>query len=81
MELLHILHLGFPFWDFMVIKKPGPMELLRILHLGFAFRVYIGYKIPRPHGTTTHTSFRVSMKGLHGLQNPPAPWNYYAYFI
>ena len=35
------------------------MELLRILHLGFAFRVYIGYKIPRPHGTTTHTSFRV----------------------
>ena len=41
----------------------------------------LGYKIPRPHGTTTHTSFRVSMKGLHGLQNPPAPWNYYAYFI
>ena len=43
------------------------MELLRILHLGFAFRVYIGYKIPRPHGTTTHTSFRVSILGLHRL--------------
>ena len=35
------------------------MELLRVLHVGFAFRVYKGYKIPRPHGTTTHTSFRV----------------------
>ena len=57
------------------------MELLRILHLGFAFKVYIGYKMPRPHVTTTHTSFRVSILGLHRLKNPPAPWNYYAYFI
>ena len=55
MELLRILHLGFT----KVKKSPGPMELLRILHLGFAFRVDIGLKIPRPHGTTTHTSFRV----------------------
>ena len=48
-------------------KSPGPMELLHILHLGFAFRLYIGYKIPRPHGTTSHTSFRVSILGLHRL--------------
>ena len=43
------------------------MDILRILHLGLPFRVYIGYKIPRPNGTTTHTSFRVSILGLHRL--------------
>ena len=57
------------------------MELLRILHLGFAFRVYIGHKIPLPHGTTTHTSSRVCIRDYIGYKIPPAPWNYYAYFI
>ena len=77
MELLHILHLGFAFWDYIGYKIPLPDGTTT--HT--SFRVYIGYKIPRPHGTTTHTSFRVCILGLHRLKNPPAPWNYYAYFI
>ena len=35
------------------------MEHIRILLLGVSFRVYISYKIPRPHGTYTHTSIKV----------------------
>ena len=57
MELLRILHLGFPFWDYIGYKIPRPHG--HTTHT--SVRVYIGYKIPRPHGTTTHTSFRVSI--------------------
>ena len=69
MELLRILHLGFPFWDYTGLKIPRAHETTT--HT--SFRVYTGYKIPRPHGTTTHTSLRVSILGLHRVKNPPAP--------
>ena len=39
------------------------MEDIRILLLGVSFRVYISYKIPRPHGTYTHTSIKVKKSG------------------
>ena len=42
-------------------------DVLRILLSGVSFRVYVSYKIPRPHGTYTHTSIRGFIQGLHKL--------------
>jgi len=67
MEHIRILLLGVSFRVCISFNSPGPMEHLPILLLGVSFRVYISYKFPRPHGTSTHTSIRGFIWGLHKL--------------
>ena len=43
------------------------MEHISILLVGVSFTVYKSYKIPRPHGTYTHTSIRGFHSGFTGV--------------